>query len=258
VPTLTLDIFEDTLYREIDGVPQEAMRIAVVSGSTETTHAIIPQDALDFLDAQADASIIPGGAHPAHEALILRDREVRALGASQVRVALMYRLFTTAPPPVGSPSVISGGVSLEQVTTWFDRTGDDIFVSSPQGEIEYVEADVLEPRAELHFEKALQSMFPGELTVQYAGTTNSARWNAANPGTWLCTDATFESLNLNITPPWWTFRFSFRHLLNGWDPIVVYLDPNNNRRMPGTTFANGGVKRIVWYYRQDFNNLDLI
>jgi len=238
------------------------VRIAIVSDITasSTTDAVIPQDALDFLDEQTDASLIPGGSHPSNADLILRERWPRPIGNSQCRIALVYRLFIPLKPPPGNPSVQSGGVALEQVESWVDRGGNVVKVFGPIDEFEQRQSQdatftVLHPRAELHFEKALQSHYPGLITIQMAGVTNSATWNNAEPGRWLCTEAMFETLNAFTPIPWWRFSFSFRHQENGWNPIVAYMDNKTDRPASGRPLPDPTVE---WYPQQDFNVLDLV
>lgn len=256
-PNVTIDILEGARWVEEPGGVKEISRLALASGfqpggGLGGVGEIIIALALNHTDMPKR-----GDEHPIETGLVLANRFAIVRDTGVVQVELRYKVpgLIDQPPP-GEPWTLRGGASLEEIETQIDRDGNQITVShndKTQGGV----IRPLMPRRELHAEWTNQSMFPGALVDAYVGKTNLSEWQGGPPGTWLCTELTFDPANVDKTPVLYRFNGSFRQKDDdgsGHNPQVVFIDPETGQPPTGLV-AGVGFKTIPWYLFAEFNAL---
>lgn len=88
--------------------------------------------------------------------------------------------------------------------------------------------------------------YPNSVTDYWMGTTNLWAWNGGGPGQWLVASVTCDPEALGTNPSRWKFRFEFQRKLDGWQPLVYFIDPNDGKP-PADLVENVGVKYVNWY-----------
>lgn len=256
-PTIHIDILEGVRWREEKGVVKEISRLAIVSeittaGGTDPSGELIVAAALDHTDMPQ-----PGDPHPVKTGLVLTDRFPIARSTRIIQIELRYKIpGLIDPPPPGEPWTLHGGASLEEIESHIDRDGNQITVAH-NGVVQGGVIRVLMPRRELHPEWTGQSLFPGDLVDAYVGKVNLSTWQAGLPGTWLCTELTFDPADPSQTPVLYRYNASFRQKDDdgsGQQPQVVFIDPETGQPPPGLV-AGVGYKTIAWYLGAEFNAL---
>lgn len=257
--TLIIDLLENVRWKEIQGKVIEISRLAIVSGEyggfgTSVTEAVV-LEALNHQDMPQ-----PGAEHPVVTSLILRERFPIIRDSTIIQVELRYKRPGGADPtPPGFAWVPSGGAGLEEIETQLDRNGDQITVEHndvTQGGV----IRPLMPRPELEFEWTGQSDSPGQLAIGYVGKTNLENWQLGAPGTWLCMSVFFDIADPSTVPVTYKYSMKFRHKDDGtgagWNPQVVFTDPETGEPPAGLDSVNG-YKVIPWYLRVSFEGLPL-
>lgn len=262
-PTVKMHMIEDVQWRERAGVVEEVQRGALVYGLTPNSGT--PEQLV--ANALAVAGVPDfGDAHPIYSGLRLEERRPRVLDPTVVQVILVYRLASGGiqdEPPPGFAAAIRGGTALEQETTQVDRDGNQItvpwtFPGTGQTRQFPGEVQALRPRDYLSFTNTVQSASPGTIGRQYAGTVNDDVWNALPAGGWLCQDVQFELIDRSTSPPTWRMVYSFRANAKGWQPDVVFIDPNTGKPPSGISVGNGIVADVPIYDEEDFSALALV
>lgn len=96
---------------------------------------------------------------------------------------------------------------------------------------------------------------PGAISKQFGNKLNSETWQSGGPRTWLCTEASFRSVDLTTSPQLWEMTFSWQEDVDGWDKnsAAVFMDPLNGKAAPDL-IDDVGIKVIEWHEEIDFNN----
>lgn len=246
---VTIDIVENARWREEKGRVVEITRVAVVSGLSQE----LGYDGA-FWFARIEPLIPKSGTqHPIETTCILEQRTFQALGPTMAQVELVYRRpdYEQQNWP-GYDFSISGGTALEQSETQLDKNGVQITVTH-QNITQGGSVTVLRPRDQITFRNRVYSSQPGVITRAYVGRTNSTAWNAGSPGTWLCESINFELEDAQSDPPGWDFTYVFRFNPNGWNPQVVFIDPETGKPPTGLV-ANVGYKSVSIYDTADFGS----
>ena len=58
----------------------------------------------------------------------------------------------------------------------------------------------------------------------------------------------------SLVPPKFAFTYHFRHNTDGWQPQIVYIDPETGRPLPDA-ILDQSFKVIPWYGTANFNAL---
>lgn len=167
--------------------------------------------------------------------------------------------------------------SLNQLTTHFDGSGNEMFVQHqfPPGEdgvevppvLQLGEASIMVPATTVNYMRR-EPRSPLAKAQLYVGKTNSTPVFGDPARYWLCVGLGGPSddggLSYNVT---YSFQRTEPHavagqdLLPGWDAVIVFIDPATGK--PPTNQAGGpvefgtGVKPYVMYRSIDFNLLHL-
>ena len=261
MPMLKLDIIEGARVIERDGKVSEATRLAVVTGITPGSNWAAQALAVAGLPAT-------GNSHPHYPKLYLRNRYPQARAPSVIFIELQYRTpeDQSTEPPSGFESVVSGGSSLNSLTSAKDRDGNDLFTveTVDDGAGSYTTStekqggtiDVMEAQHEQHYERVELSAAPGIISSGYAGKINSATWGGAAPGIWMCTGVRFTLQDRTTSPPAWRFSYDFQADRRGWQPRLVHINPETGK--PCNPLIEGkSTKEVIWYYEANFNALNL-
>lgn len=257
----TVDIIEDARWREENGLVSEIVRVAIVSGLEAFIAPSNPRDHIFklLMDPNAGPIVAPdlplaGSSHPWETALKLRVREPTALGHGIARVMLVYRRDDVSPP-VGQNYTTRGSSRSEQIETQLDRAGNQIVLTHPGKPDQGGEIHPFETRSEIQAYWLEQSQFPGDLTRNFTNKLNDGPWvldTGAVARTWHCVDISWEPEDMGRTPPLYRFTASFSFNPDGFDPQVVYIDPETGRPPPGLVEGQG-YKTIEWYEEADFD-----
>ena len=265
-----LDIIEGARWREKDGKVIEIVRLAILTGASVEPigHGSEPTGeggirtfetsllgALNFIGLPAASTV-----HPLVPGLFLRERLPTALSPTIIQVQLIYRPLTFSIPPPGESSTVSGGTSLEQVTTQKDFDGNDLFVTH-QGDKQGGEVSVMVPRGEISFRRIDQCFSPGSITRAFVGKVNNTAppWDlGAEVRTWLCTDISFDLVDRNLVPPAYDFSFTFRFRPETYDATFHYVTEEGKPPVPLITGGmNPNIKTVALYGEADFANIGI-
>lgn len=93
---------------------------------------------------------------------------------------------------------------------------------------------------------------PEVLKANFDGYINSAEWKGNAIGTVMCTGCDYETVDYAAKR--YRFTFSFQYKEQGWQPEVVFVDPNTGQPPPDLVSGTGR-KTITWYPSVDFNSL---
>ncbi len=275
------DIIEGVKWKEEGGRVVSIDRAFIVSGlpvqpldiphaGERTTHPGAFQFDEVMKAALADASVAqPGEAHPVHAELFVVERTPKIIGSQTVMVTCTYKLpgGGSFDPPTGTQYMMSGGTSVEQVETPFNRleqsdgslAGSEISLQHEGLEDQVGTISPFEGRAVLSFGAAISSLAPWLLVANWVNTVNAGTFFYA-PGavarTWLITDMNFELSDRETVGglPIYEFQMNMRHNPTGWDPDVWMVDPDTGRP-PKDMVSGEGFKKIFWYDERNFNSL---
>lgn len=258
-----IDIIEGSFVREIDGVIVEIHRLArirVFEFFNPLTEDEVIFEALN--DTGAVAFPQPGEVHPHDGSLILVGRECRAIDTHTLAIVFVYKLPGGGGfnPPPSEQFVISGSASVEQIETELDRQGNQITVEHPfpGGVVQGGRITPLEARSEISLQQRAQSSDPFSFSETWTNSVNTGGFfydTNAQPRTWLFARVGFTLLDADTMPfPTWEFRFDLRKNPDGWDPQVVFHDPETGEAPPGLV-PDEGFKTIPWHFAIDFATL---
>jgi hypothetical protein len=160
----------------------------------------------------------------------------------------------------GQPAV-TGGTSIQQVTTERDSQGEPILLSytypddDPDfpGETKTQGATIqpLEPRSTLTIPVVEETNQPGALSRDWVGYVNSDEWNGAGPRMWMCISAPFTPVDLSSNPHKWLLMYSFERAQITHDPEATFIDPRTGRP-PADLVEDVGYKRIPYNPSRSF------
>ena len=261
--TVVIDIVENAIWRETKGRIVEIQRLAIVSNLP------VPQDPvpLDKLLAIAlDAGVTipqPGDPHPHESNLRVVQRDPKPRGVGIVEVLITYKLPEGGEnvPPQGQQFVLSGGSAVEQITTQLRRPppiddGSQITVEH-NGVEQGGEITPFESRSELSLTRVENTANPLGISRFWTNTVNIGGWlhdPGAPPRTWLIAEVGFELISPDLPIPEWRFSYRLRNNPDGFDPQVIFIDPETGRPPPGLVQGTG-YKTILWHAAFDFGNV---
>lgn len=251
-----IDTIEDARWREANGRVVEIVRTAKVYDIAIPD----PANARDLLlDKVLRAPNVPrpGNAHPHRPELIVQDRDARALSTNIAMVSVTYRLPDGGNFPPGSDSFrLTGGTGIEQISTMLDRTGTPIVVTHEDVE----QGGFITPyeaRSEITAERTEQLSNPLGVSTLWTNAVNTGGWSLdpnAQPRTWLVAGVNFELVSQDTIPFTYRVVYNFRQNPDGFDPQVVFIDPETGNPPPNLT-PDEGYKTIPWYTSLNFNLL---
>lgn len=228
--------------REVAGVVQEVVRTHRIEDYAGVTAEDVAKSILDDagLPKVGDELTFTDGSKVFLETRDIQQSDGRAY------VVCTYRRRETDP-------VFRGGVTLETIETELDSSDQQITVEH-QDVVQGGSVSVLEPRPTLEATLVEATSSPGVIAATWTGRTNNGSWNGGAAGTWACVEVTFEPIDEVAATPVWRFTYRFEKREAGWDPTVVFIDPETGRPAVGVTEANGGIKTVTWYTQIDFSS----
>ena len=276
------DIIEGVRLTESEGVVKSVDRAFIVHGFPTPGGVNVPEDPqtgtlnkdeIIKLTLQHGSLPQPGEAHPNFDFLFVTGRTARAMSPLVIMVTVTYGLPGGGrfDAPLGTPYIMSGGSSVEQVETQIhrrdqnanpnpgDRAGDQITVEH-EGVKQGGEITPFEGRAVLNFGTAFASLTPWLLVANWVNTVNDSSSFFYSPGalarTWLITELNFELSDRESPFGWPIYEFSMtmRHNPDTWDPGVIFIDPTTGRPPEGLS-AGTGYKQVIWHDERNFSNL---
>lgn len=206
------------------------------------------------------------------------DPQLRDGEKSTADIGLTYELRDgSSSDNNGSVPILTGGTSLKQVETAYDRNGapievshawpDDSKATYPDGSLKRgttetatAKIPAFVPMSAVRGEFILQTATPGAITQAYVGHVNSVFWQNGEPRTWMCTEGTFELLDNTSSPPLYTIGLGFEYDDQTWDndTTAFFIDPQTGS-LPvidpnDLPLPNGKeVVQVQYYPEKDFN-----
>ncbi len=262
-----------------NGVIMELRREALVKDLdvAATPDFRILQEALNNLPPGSGVGF--GDSLTSHPGLVLVERIPRLVPGTTTTciVELLYkRLFSsvdTLKAGVGQ-WIVRGGGSLRQFTTHRNQFGMDnavcyTYPADPSNsaypttdprlagrtKCQSGEIQVDLPSDTLEFTGRLITPNPGSIARAWRGRTNLYLWNGGAPGTWRCTEVSFDPWDLG-DPEFeqWLFNFFFQFDPTGWNPDAIFRDQLTGKP-PINLVEGNGVIEVDWYPTLDFEDL---
>ena len=238
--TLVSDLRESITISERAGIIREVKRKAIKAGSWTTIPGAFTVVAADTnIPVVGDTLTLDG------QTLYLEDRDFTIKDGKFIEIEMTYRRQEV------DEFTFRGSTALQQITTQFDSGGNQISVSH-NGVTQGGSVDVLAPGSTLELEFVTASASPGSVSTDWTGKVNSATWQGGAAGTWICTSVNFEPVDQVAATPKYRFNFTFEYRDDGWDPSVVFIDPETGEPPDGLVDGTG-VKTVTYYATKDFN-----
>lgn len=238
--SLVIDLNETITITERAGIIREVKRKAIKTGTWGTIPAAVTAIAGD-----AGIPVVGNPLTMEGQTVYLEDRDITIKSRSIIEIEMTYRRQEE------DEFTFRGSTSLQQITTQFALNGDQITVSH-NGVTQGGSVDVLAPGSTLELEFVTASASPGSVSTDWTGKVNSDTWQGGAAGTWICMNVTFDPVDLTAATPKYRFTFSFEYREDGWDPTVVFIDPETGEPPDGLVDGTG-VKTVVSYATKDFN-----
>lgn len=228
---------------EESGVITSMSRKYLVTGITGS-------DWTNLTDALDAASVpVVNDAAGANTNLVVLNRRVESIPGSPSKAYVTIEYVDYARSlnnfvPVGESS-------LKQLQTQNDAYGNQIIVEHDtiqQGG----EVSVFAPDPVLRLTGVLFTDYPQVTVATWVNHVNWFGWNGGAAGTWLCTNVSYEPMDISQSPKWWRFTFSFQYDALGWNPQAVYIDPQTGKP-PADIVAGVGIVNVEWYPTHLFN-----
>lgn len=281
---LYIDHIDELGCEEVDNVIVGLKRRAYIRGIKSMTHynsAQVLQDILEFLtDAGYEPGILFDGDY---KNLVLRTRNVSLLNdPDSAMVVLGYNMIGEGEQDLSNPVlgllIKETESSLQQVETnkrpvpenplpeEETSPGDGLFVSYtyPPTHDKYPSQTkqqgglikVFEIQETIKIEGLYQTDSPRDISNKFMKKVNSIEWEGGQPGTWMCMTVNHKQIDYNSTPGRYRFFFTFEFNPAGWQPEVVYIDPDTGKPPPDVSRegAPGGVETILYYRELDFGS----
>lgn len=275
MPTEIQDILTAASINEQSGRVKRAVRHFLITG------LVTPMDTADpsydgpagrIKEAAGVLTVNQGDRHPTYDFLYCKERTATIVDTDKVRFELVYDQVdfpSFLPGPQEAPEtanavedgyVASGRVFLEQEETFVDKDGDPIELSFTGYPTISVSVPVKRHRRTLVLEKSLLTTDPGSFGDTYVGKVNSGTWQGGAAGTWMCEDVSFDQVAREVkdgpaTTPLYRLRFVFAYNPNGWDPDVVYTDPETGNPIAGWDGDANASATVALYDAANFGNI---
>jgi hypothetical protein len=255
--TIIKDIMDAARWQEADGRITQIDRKVLIHDFEVPPNGHVA-DAVCNKALQSTLMPQPGVAHPHQGDLLLRGRVARAVSTNIVEVLLTYKLPAEGSLPDPMNYELSGGASIQQVQTEVVPPGRP----EPSGQVtvEYngvVQGGEISPYeaiATVRFEYIAATQIPLSIVRSYTNLVNDGTfWGfdpSAMPRTWIISEVSFERVALEPVTQY-RFGFQLQHNPDGWDPQVIYVDPETGRP-PADLVANLGYKTIAWHNAVNF------
>jgi hypothetical protein len=234
-----IDLVEGSALTEQAGIVTEVIRVASV---TEIT-SFNSQSIKDFLDHPSMPQ--PGDSHPTISDLFLENRTVQSVSASAARVTLVYH-----PHWRKGYWISRGAGTLYQATLQKDAAGNQITVTHDGDQIG-VEAQAMLSKDTMVIEFIETTNYPVAVLRYFLRKVNSTTWEGDPPGTWFCSNITYE-LAVGAATDMWRFFYTFEYDPEGWAPLVVYRNPDGS--IPPALVSGVGIKNVTVYGSADFDS----
>lgn len=272
---LKIDKLDDLSMEERGGVVYSLHRRALVTevstSEIDGYKYLAMRDVLDFLDTEGygagDAPMRDGS--NADKNLLLSHRSVKLVDRAAAEVDLTYEhLSESAYQELGNPNtnalVFSGEASLSAKKSQTDKDGAAVVLTytyhaddnktGHSGEVakQGAEFDVQIPTRTRTLRGLMEHYDPEVVLGGIVGLVNDPEWADGTAGTWLCTKGSYRLHDANASTPVWLFEFSFEYDPDGWQPKVVFQDPDSKK--PPSDWANQATAHdeVDWYLTQDF------
>lgn len=273
---LKIDKLDDLSLEERGGVVYSLHRRALVhdvsTSEIDGYKYLALRDVLDFLDTEGygagDAPMRDGS--NADKNLLLSHRSVKLVDRAAAEVDLNYEhIAESAYQELANPNtaalVFSGEASLSAKKSQTDRHGDSVILTytyhaddnktGHSGEVakQGAEFDVQIPTRTRTLRGLLEHYDPEEVMAGILGHTNSVEWAGGVSGTWLCTKGSYRLHDANAANPKWLFEFSFEYDPDGWQPKVVFQDPDSKKPPSNWSAQEDAHEEVDWYVSLDFS-----
>lgn len=179
--------------------------------------------------------------------LTLDNRQVTISDKGVADVTLNYIVSSRdgQVDPIEAGFRISGG--LQTIRDAKDINGDAI-VLTYKDEAQGGEIDFQLPQTTISFTFREQSANPYAVPREWTGKLNQGTWAGSPEGRWMCTGVDVTLTDLVTTPnPTYEFVYSFTEDPDGWQPQVVFIDPETNKP-PADWADNPGASVTVEKY----------
>jgi len=238
-----------TVKREF-GIMTEAVRTGQITGLSGTSMDAWADDAAGQLPLTGSVLSI-GGSN-----LVLENADFQVVDKAVADVTLVYRVrFGSGGGNGNNPLRDSFRMSaaMQQVQQVVDRDGNDVKVEF-NGDEQGGEFDVLIPQNNIEVVLFENTQTPWLTGLNWTGKVNEFLWANGEPGTWICMGVDITPSNLAALPdPEYRMAYSFQYDPDGWDPKVVYIDPETGKVPFGWKDQPLASKAITWYQTLDFN-----
>ncbi len=213
---------------------------AVVMGFTRVALVSGVQDSMDSDEDEFVAAVnaliavvgdVGTGEHPTYPGAWIQDFQEEPESTDAIRIRIVYKERDDSIQ-------IQGGTSLSQVETNTDINGLPIGLSyqyPADYELDTTKrgrtvkqggmVSVLRPDTTRVYTR-IEVVDPLLVAATYTGKVNSATFLGGAPGHWLCMDINYSSNDGGIT---WEVKYTFQYKLEGWDPTVMFINPDDGR-----------------------------
>lgn len=274
------DILAPSVVNERGGNVKSASRTFLITDLDATNYSSL-DPAATIKEAFQALSVSQGALHPTYPYLFCKERIASIVDIDKVRFNLKYVARDSneqqAPPADANAIqigyVVSGRTYLESEETYKDKDGNDITIGPVTngggdlvGEKIGVPVSVDRPRRALVLERTIRTADPDAVAKALVGNVNDAIWQNEPIGTWRCDDVTFDQVNPGVSDggdpevflPLYRMTFTFTNNPNGWDPDLVYTDPDTGKPVPDAQALTGAtVDGVPLYEPVDFTALPL-
>lgn len=244
---LKSDLIRDSGLKEQNGRIIEIRRIFRVTGLTGGSGTLKA--------ALAEAGLpAPNSVHPDETTLRVLSREVKTIDGfpTECFVEVTYGYLGVITSGTSTPT-LSGGTGLETLESAYDRNGAQI-TTTHNGITQGGTISVPNAQSSFRFTRTQQTGQPGVISKTYVNRVNSTAWMGGNPGEWLCTNIAFDLVDDSTTPDTYQLTYEFQFKEGGWQPKIVYIDPDTGQPPPNLQIGTG-VKVVDWFFEINFHNL---
>lgn len=260
-----IDTIEDLEMNEKWGVVVGVSRKMRVLGLSGTDYKTLYQ-ALNIAGVPQQNAYLDGY----NTQLILIDRNVKMIDKDKADVFLNYGPFNDKGQVLFYDGGIASRAIAGKMSTTIVQKDTNIYRANGVGEtlpiiLEHTypatDADyagktvqqtgtvsVAIPQRTFVIEGIKSVLAPWDMAERLHRSTNRLVWLGQDPGTWMCTEVTWEYR----TEGNYFMTFTFQHEEDGWDPSVVFIDDRTSRPPAGVSVDDGSVLTVPYFRRSDF------
>ena len=167
-------------------------------------------------------------------------RVATAIAIDKVHVVCNYRYYDTS---LNQAKNVISNTGLKVSTTDVDPNGSDITVRH-QEITQVAEVSVFLPDESFAIEVILDTNMPERVSRDWLLHTNASKWKGYDPGTVLCTNASFKLLKIALSTKKYIFRFEFRIDPRGWAPIASWRSLETGRSPANLLTTTSGKENV--------------